>query len=133
MTCRKATGALKLIHDIFGKDPAGLKTYLREFDDAINTNRDLKNYISKVTPAPCCTPRVGSSRTLELCCTACQIDGQAQASSRQQQWLASKHAQVQISNDLNPLKVWGNAASTPDIANSDLPPHVACRSSDPSA
>ena len=49
--CRKATGALKLIHDVFGKDAAGLKHYLREFDDAIHTNRDLKNYISKVGSA----------------------------------------------------------------------------------
>ena len=48
---RKATGALKLIHDVFGKDPGGLKNYLREFDDAINTNRDLKNYISKACSA----------------------------------------------------------------------------------
>ena len=70
MACRKATGALKLIHDIFGKDPAGLKTYLREFDDAINSNRDLKNYISKVSPGLCCTLRVGCRTLSEICCFA---------------------------------------------------------------
>ena len=45
---RKATGALKLVHDVYAKDQAGQKQYLREFEEAKRHNRDLVNYLSKV-------------------------------------------------------------------------------------
>ena len=46
---RKATGALKLVHDVYAKDLAGQKQYLREFEEAKRSNRELAGYLSKVS------------------------------------------------------------------------------------
>ena len=49
---RKATGALKLVHEVFAKDKDAQAAYLREFSEAKKSNRELAGYLSKARCPP---------------------------------------------------------------------------------
>ena len=52
VSCRKATGVLKIIHERYSKNVAEFNAYMVEFTEAIQHNDQIQPHLSKVSTPP---------------------------------------------------------------------------------